>query len=62
MTYVIIMQPPMLPPGEYTYPCRDDEHLRRTVAALKTLHTEIIDVERNGDSITAKQLAEVIGE
>ena len=53
--------PPLLPPGEYRYACKDTEHLRRVVAALNTLECEIIDVEReDGKSLTAEQLEKLI--
>lgn len=58
--YVVTMQPPMLPPGEYTYRCDDDAHLRRVMAAFETLSVEVIDVERDGESMTVKELAEVL--
>ena len=61
MSYISVMQPPLLPPGEYRYACKDTEHLRRVVAALNTLECEIIDVEReDGKSLTAEQLEKLI--
>lgn len=60
--FVIIMQPPMLPPGEYRYTCTDADHLRRVTAALNTLECEIIDVEQYGESLTTQQFKELVGE
>lgn len=62
MTYVIVMQPPLLPPGEYRYTCTDDTHLRRVTDAMKTLSVEIIDVERDGESLTLDEYKELLGE
>jgi hypothetical protein len=60
--YTIIMQPPMLPPGEYAYTCTDDAHLRRVHGALTTLGVEIIDVEHAGESLTAEEFSKIVGE
>lgn len=60
--YVITMQPPTMPTGEYTYPCTDDEHFVRVYRALEKLNVEIIDVERDGESLTARELEELVSE
>ena len=61
-SYTIVMQPPMLPAGEYTYKCVGEEHLRRVYSALKTLNVEVIDVTRSGESMTQQELEELLGE
>lgn len=60
MTYIIVMQPPTMPRGEYTYLCEDEEHFARVYRALEKLKVEIIDVERDGESLTTAELEEVL--
>lgn len=62
MMYTIIMQPLALPRGEYSYPCDGDEYFVKVYRALETLGADIIDVLRDGESLTVKELAEVLGE
>jgi hypothetical protein len=62
MTYIITMQPPMLPQGEYTYACSDIAHLKRTVSAFKTLSVEIIDVEHAGKSLTQEEFSNILAD
>jgi hypothetical protein len=60
--YTLVIQPPYLPRGEYTYTCDDDHHLRRVVSALTTLNVEVIDVMRGDASLTAEEFQNLLGE
>ena len=60
--YTIVFQPPALPPGEYTYPCETRERLVTTYRAMEKLGVDFIDVERDGESLTAAELAELLAE
>lgn len=58
----IFFQPLALPPGEYTYTCADGPHLVKVYRAMEKLQAEIIDVERDGESLTSQELAELLAE
>lgn len=60
--YTIVFQPLALPQGEYTYPCEDEQRLVTTYRAMEKLGVDFIDVERDGESLTADELAELLAE
>lgn len=60
--YTIFFQPLGFPQGEYTYACEDEQRLVATYRAMQKLAVDFIDVEREGESLTAAELEELLAE